>query len=54
MKTILIIGLSLVGLLGLVLGGLIVLWFYQGGCCIRRIKAKLTKKDLATPVLKSN
>lgn len=54
MKTFLIIALSVFGFLALVLGGLIVLWFYQGGCCIRRIKAKITKKDFATPVLKSN
>ncbi len=54
MKTFLIILLSLVGFIGLVLGVLIILWFYQGGCCIRRIKAKITKKDFATPVFKGN
>jgi hypothetical protein len=54
MKTFLIVLLSAFGFLALVLGGLIVLWFYQGGCCIRRIKAKITKKDFAAPVLKSN
>lgn len=54
MKTFLIVFLSIVGFLGLVLGGLVVLWFYQGGCCIRRIKAKITKKDYVAPVLRSN
>jgi hypothetical protein len=52
MKTFLIVLLSIVGFIGLVIGTLIVLWFYQGGCCVRRIKAKITKKDYVAPVLK--
>ena len=54
MKTFLIVFLSLLGFCGLVLGSLIVLWFYQGGCCVRRIKAKITKKDYVAPVLRSS
>jgi flagellar basal body-associated protein FliL len=52
MSTLLIVILSVIGFLALVVGGLIVLWFYQGGCCVRRIKAKITKKDFVAPVLK--
>lgn len=52
MSTLLIVILSVIGFLALVIGGLIVLWFYQGGCCVRRIKAKITKKDFVAPVLK--
>jgi hypothetical protein len=52
MSTLLIVILSVIGFLALVVGGLIVLFFYQGGCCVRRIKAKITKKDFVAPVLK--
>jgi len=52
MSTLLIVILSVIGFLALVVGGLIVLWFYQGGCCVRRMKAKITKKDFVAPVLK--
>jgi hypothetical protein len=52
MSTLLIVILSVIGFLALVIGGLIVLFFYQGGCCVRRIKAKITKKDFVAPVLK--
>jgi hypothetical protein len=54
MSTVLIVILSVIGFLALAIGGLIVLWFYQGGCCVRRIKAKITKKDFVAPVLKQN
>ena len=51
MPTWLIVVLSVIGFLALVVGALIVLWFYQGGCCVRRIKAKITKKDYVAPVM---
>ena len=51
MPTWLIIVLAVIGFIGLVVGGLIVLFFYQGGCCVRRMKAKLTKKDYVAPVM---
>ena len=52
MSTLLIVILSVVGFLALAIGGLIVLFFYQGGCCVRRMKAKITRKDYVAPVLK--
>jgi hypothetical protein len=52
MSTFLIVLLSVIGFIALVIGALIVLWFYQGGCCVRRIKAKITRKDYVSPVLK--
>jgi hypothetical protein len=54
MSTILIVILAVVGFLALAVGGLIILFFYQGGCCVRRIKAKITKRDFVAPVLKQN
>jgi len=54
MKTFLIVSLSLIGFFSLAVGGLVFLWFYQGGCCLRRIKNKITKKDYAAPILKEN
>lgn len=51
MPTWLIIVLGVIGFIGLVIGLLVVLWFYQGGCCVRRVKAKLTKKDYVAPVI---
>jgi len=51
MPTWLIVVLAVIGFIGLVIGLLVVLWFYQGGCCIRRMKAKLTKKDYVAPVM---
>jgi len=54
MSTFLIMLLSIIGFIALVLGVLIVLWFYQGGCCVRRIKNKITKKDYVAPMLKQN
>jgi hypothetical protein len=51
MPTWLIIVLGVLGFIGLVIGVLIVLFFYQGGCCVRRMKAKLTKKDYVAPVM---
>jgi hypothetical protein len=51
MPTWLIIILGVIGFIGLVIGLLVVLFFYQGGCCVRRMKAKLTKKDYVAPVM---
>lgn len=53
MSVFLIVLLSVVGFLALVVGGLVFLWFYQGGCCVRRIRQKISRKDYVRPVLKS-
>ena len=52
MSTVLVVILIVLGVLGLLAGGLIWLFFHQGGCCIRRAKAKLTRKDYVAPVLR--
>jgi hypothetical protein len=52
MSTFLLILVIAVGVLGLLAGGLIWLFFHQGGCCVRRVKAKLTGKDYVSPVLR--
>lgn len=52
MSTLLKIVLIAIGLLGVGIGVLIWLFFHQGGCCIRKAKAKLTGKDYVRPVLK--
>lgn len=54
MSTFLIVLLCIIGFFALALGALIVLWFYQGGCCVRRIKNKITKKDYVAPMLKQS
>ncbi|OGD27886.1 MAG: hypothetical protein A2Y56_12525 [Candidatus Aminicenantes bacterium RBG_13_63_10] len=53
MSTFLIVLLSIVGFLALIVGGLVFLWFYQGGCCVRRIRQKINRRDYVRPVLKS-
>jgi len=45
--------LSVVGFLALVIGGLIFLWFYQGGCCVRRLKQKINRQAYVQPVIKN-
>jgi len=52
MSTLLKIILIVIGLLGVGIGVLIWLFFHQGGCCIRKAKAKLTRKDYVAPVFK--
>ena len=52
MATWLIIVLGVLGFLALAAGVLIWLFFHQGGCCIRKAKAKLTRKDYVAPILK--
>jgi hypothetical protein len=52
MSTFLIVLLSVIGFVGLVVGVLVVLWFYQGGCCVRKIRNKISKKDAVAPVFK--
>jgi flagellar basal body-associated protein FliL len=52
MSTLLIVILAVIGFLALAVGGLIILFFHQGGCCVRRMTAKITRKDYAAPVLK--
>jgi hypothetical protein len=51
MSTFLIVLLSIGGFMALIIGGLIVLWFYQGGCCVRRIKHKISRRDYIQPVI---
>ncbi len=52
MSTVLKVILIVIGLLGVGIGVLIWLFFHQGGCCIRKAKAKLTHRDYVAPVLK--
>jgi hypothetical protein len=52
MSTVLVVILIVLGVLGLFAGLLIWLFFHQGGCCIRRAKAKLTRRDYVAPVLR--
>jgi hypothetical protein len=51
MSTLLIVILSVVGFVILAAGILVWLFFHQGGCCIRKAKEKLTRKNMAAPVL---
>jgi len=53
MSTFLIVLLSVVGFLALVIGGLIFLWFYQGGCCVRRLRQKINRQAYVQPVIKN-
>jgi hypothetical protein len=52
MSTLLTIILIVFGILALGVGVLVWLFFYQGGCCIRKARAKISRKDYAAPVLK--
>ncbi len=52
MSTFLTVVLIALGVLALGIGLLIWVFFHQGGCCIRRAKAKLTHKDYVAPVLR--
>jgi len=52
MSTVLVVILIVLGVFGLLAGLLIWLFFHQGGCCIRRAKAKLTRRDYVAPVLR--
>jgi hypothetical protein len=52
MSTVLLVVLIVLGVLALLAGLLIWLFFHQGGCCIRKAKAKLTGKDYVAPVLR--
>ncbi|MBN2198749.1 MAG: hypothetical protein JW747_02765 [Candidatus Aminicenantes bacterium] len=46
-----IVLLSVFGFLALVVGGLVFLWFHQGGCCVRRARQKISRKNMVRPVL---
>jgi len=52
MSTILLVVLIVLGVLALLAGLLVWLFFHQGGCCVRKAKAKLTGKDYAAPILR--
>jgi hypothetical protein len=52
MPTFLKVLLIVVGVLGLGIGLLVWIFFHQGGCCIRKAKARLTHKDYVAPVMK--
>jgi len=52
MSVFLIVLLSVFGFLALVVGGLVFLWFHQGGCCVRRVREKISRRDIVRPVLK--
>ncbi|MCX6566520.1 MAG: hypothetical protein NTW38_08910 [Candidatus Aminicenantes bacterium] len=49
MSTFLIVVLSILGFVALVLGVLIWLFFHQGGCCVKKARAKLTRKCSTVP-----
>jgi len=50
MSTFLIVVLSVLGFLALVIGVLGWLFFHQGGCCVKKAAAKLSRKCEITPV----
>jgi hypothetical protein len=52
MSTFIKIVLGVIGVLGLGVGLLVWIFFHQGGCCIRKAKARLTRKDYVAPILK--
>ena len=49
MSTFLVVVLSVLGFLALAVGVLIWLFFHQGGCCVKKARAKLTRKCAITP-----
>lgn len=51
MKTFLIVVLSVLGFFTILIGGLIFLWFYQGGCCVKRIRKRISRKTVVEPIL---
>ncbi len=53
MSTLLTVILIVLGVLVLGIGVLVWLFFYQGGCCIRKARAKLSGKDYVAPILKN-
>mgnify|MGYP000849921224 FL=1 len=44
MSTFLIVVLSVLGFLALVIGLLVWLFFHQGGCCVKKTAAKISRK----------
>ena len=44
MSTFLIVVLSVLGFLALVIGVLVWLFFHQGGCCVKKTVAKISRK----------
>lgn len=52
MPTWLTVLLIVLGVLGLGIGLLVWIFFHQGGCCIRKTAAKLTRKDFVKPVMR--
>jgi len=52
MRIFLIITFSVLGFFTLLLGALFLLWFYQGGCCVKRIKNKINRKIFVKPIIK--
>ncbi|MCX6561108.1 MAG: hypothetical protein NTZ26_11435 [Candidatus Aminicenantes bacterium] len=52
MPTFLKVLLIVIGVLAAGIGLLVWIFFHQGGCCIRKAKARLTHKDYVAPVLK--
>jgi hypothetical protein len=44
--------LIVIGVLAVGIGLLVWIFFHQGGCCIRKAKARLTHKDYVAPVMK--
>ena len=50
MSTFLIVVLSVLGFLALAAGVLIWLFFHQGGCCVKKAGAKLSRKCSPAPI----
>jgi len=49
MSTFLIVVLGVLGFLALAAGVLIWLFFHQGGCCVKKVRAKFARKCTITP-----
>ena len=54
MKIFLIVIGSIIGFFALVVGILFFLWFYQGGCCVKKLKNKFSPKIKVDDALKEN
>jgi|Deesub1362B_J571_1020462.scaffolds.fasta_scaffold01036_1 hypothetical protein len=54
MKIFLIVMGSLIGFFALIIGVLFFLWFYQGGCCVKKIKNKFSSKVRIDNVVEKN
>jgi len=49
MSTFLVVALSVLGILALVIGVLVWLFFHQGGCCVKKTAAKIRRRGAVAP-----